>query len=351
MRTISCHGTPYEIGLQHGEQARKEITGSMGFYADLFKRVCGMEWADVCAVAVRFVPFVEGVFGGYMEEMRGIAQGAGVPLESILALNVRTEIAYGMFSDGCTAFSWKQDKESFLAQNWDWDRKQSPNLISLHITQASPKPSIHMITEAGIIGKIGLNSHGVGVTLNAIKFAGVAFSKIPCHLALRAALDSASRVEAIETLERHGVASACHILVADATGGTGLECSSGDIVRLNMGDAVEGGVEGLVTHTNHFVHGHVGIEPITYLEDSVPRLERARELVAAAVGKGVGPSVGVIEEVLKDEKGFPTAICREVTEKSELATLFCIVMDLTERKAVVKIGRPVEAEGVLELKP
>jgi hypothetical protein len=54
-----------------------------------------------------------------VEEMRGVADGASLDLEDILALNVRTEIAYGMFSDGCTAFSWKVGEKSFIAQNWD----------------------------------------------------------------------------------------------------------------------------------------------------------------------------------------------------------------------------------------
>lgn len=51
--------------------------------------------------------------------LTGIAQGAGVDVKSVLALNVRTEIAYGMFDDGCTAFSWRNPSASFLAQNWD----------------------------------------------------------------------------------------------------------------------------------------------------------------------------------------------------------------------------------------
>jgi len=106
-----------------------------------------------------------------------------------------------------------------------------------------------MITEAGIIGKIGINSFGVGCTLNAITAKGVSFTKLPCHLALRTVLESSSREEAIATLEKSGVASACHILVADKTGGTGLECSSEDIMRLEMNE------RGVVAHTNHlFCH-------------------------------------------------------------------------------------------------
>lgn len=127
-------------------------------------------------------------------------------------MNVRTEIAYGLARDGCTAIFRKTDKSSFLAQNWDWQEEQQKNLINLNISQEG-KPAISMITEAGIIGKIGLNSRGVGVCLNAIRVSGVDFQRLPCHLALRTCLESNSMEEAVGALAKAGVASACHILV------------------------------------------------------------------------------------------------------------------------------------------
>jgi isopenicillin-N N-acyltransferase-like protein len=51
--------------------------------------------------------------------MRGIADGASVELLEIVALNVRTEINFGMFSDGCTSLAWHTEKRAYLAQNWD----------------------------------------------------------------------------------------------------------------------------------------------------------------------------------------------------------------------------------------
>ena len=105
----------------------------------------------------------------------GVAAGASVPYASILALNVRTEIAYGMAKDGCTAIYRQAEKSTYLAQNWDWQEEQQENLIGLYIRNP-PKPPIAMVTEAGIIGKIGLNGCGVGVCLNAIKALGVDFA-------------------------------------------------------------------------------------------------------------------------------------------------------------------------------
>ena len=51
--------------------------------------------------------------------MRGIAEGAEKTLADIIALNVRTEINFGLFSDGCTALSWLHKDAIILAQNWD----------------------------------------------------------------------------------------------------------------------------------------------------------------------------------------------------------------------------------------
>jgi isopenicillin-N N-acyltransferase-like protein len=224
--------------------------------------------------------------------------------------------------------------------------RQAENLISLKIKMENGL-GIQMITEAGIIGKIGLNGSGVGCTLNAIKAKGVSYSKLPCHLALRTVMESESRQEAIATLEKAGVASACHILVADVTGGTGLECSSDDVVRLEMTR------EGIVTHTNHYVREHqpTVIESHDWLVDTRFRLRRIGDLLNAA--KEQQPSQEVVESFLRDEmEGDGASICRSSTKDSgSLATLFSIVMDLNSKRARVLEGRPSNPVSKLTLNP
>lgn len=220
--------------------------------------------------------------------------------------------------------------------------RQAENLICLNIARENGT-KISMITEAGIIGKIGMNSHGVGCTLNAITAKGVAFDKIPVHLALRTVLEASSRNEAVEKLERLGVASAGHILVADATGGIGLECSSEDIVRLPMDS------EGIVAHTNHYVlpHAKQVIEKTEWLPDTRFRLKRVGALLDSLKKEDVGDKV--LWDIFEDEvEGDGASICRKSKEKSPLASLFGIVMDLGRKRAEVRVGRPVDpSEKVL----
>lgn len=198
-----------------------------------------------------------------------------------------------------------------------------------------------MMTEGGIIGKIGLNSAGVGVTLNAIQAPGISYNKLPCHLALRTVLNSTSKEVAANTLRQVGLASACHITIADAeTGGIGFECTAHDIVEFPMDQ------NGTCTHSNHLVEQH-SVKGELWLQDSPFRLSRIQELM-----KGINrPSVQNLSEILKDEKNYPTAICRAVGEKSTSQTLFSIVMDLKQGIARVKMGRPTEDGEVFELKP
>ncbi|MCJ1389990.1 hypothetical protein MMC18_002848 [Xylographa bjoerkii] len=341
MKTVRCYGSAFEIGCQHGQGAATEIHRALGFYESLFKRLTKLSWDEVCHEAAKFLPLLEKDWPHYVDEIKGVSRGSGVPFESILALNVRTEIAYGMFTDGCTALSWKVDSDSILAQNWDWQTEQAENLIRLRIHQ-DPKPSIDMITEAGIIGKIGLNSAGVGVCLNAIRAKGVSFDRLPCHLALRACLDSHSKTEATKSLQAAGVASSCHILIADSTGGMGLECSNLDIVKLPAYQ------NGIVIHTNHYIGEHPRVKESIDWPDSITRLDRIGKLVSTYQD---GPTVAAVSEMLRDEQNYPLSICRAQTESSTSATLFCIIMKLDDKVAIVTAGRPVQPGETLILNP
>ncbi|KAI9695476.1 MAG: hypothetical protein M1820_008578 [Bogoriella megaspora] len=352
MLQVYCTGPPFEIGYTHGRAASAQIQSGLQFYQSLFEKQCRLNWNQVCDTALKFLPFLESRHPDLVEEMKGVASGAGVPFPSILALNVRTEIAYGMFqSDGCTALSWKTGDASFLAQNWDWQHEQKENLVSLRIQRRSDDesdaaPSIHMITEAGIIGKIGMNAKGVGTCLNAIRARGVRFDALPCHLALRRCLEARSRDEAVKVLEGEAVASACHILVADAVGGgMGLECSAHDVMKV-VSD------KGIVTHTNHYIlpHNKNVVEQGAW-KDSPVRLARVQELLADRIMKSEGPSEGAITEILRDEQNFPTSINRHETEDSTVATLFTIVMDLKRGFANVTLGRPTDIEDSVQLTP
>lgn len=285
--------------------------------------------------------------------MRGIAQGAGVDPLDILALNVRTEIVFGLFTqdpkapiktDGCTSVALRTAEGTpLLAQNWDWQTEQAPNLLTCHISQGAGVPDLVFVTEGGVIGKIGFNDRGVGVCMNAIRARGVDESKLPVHLGLRAALECKSRAEAVETLMERGIAGSAHILVADGEGATGLECTAKGIKELEMDG------KGRVVHSNHLLLDHLGVEEPAWLEDSPARVDRMHELLDKKTASGGGIGVPELLDIFRDEGGYPCSINRAQTGASEIETVFNIVMELGERRAVVKCGRPTDDGEVIHL--
>lgn len=415
MLQIHCSGSPREasqppsrinptaptnpqtqIGHAHGTGAKTQVHGSIAFYTRLFQQKCALDWAAVTREAEKYVPRLSETCPRYLDEMRGVADGAGVGFLDVLALNVRTEIMFGLFtdaeavrakggaaaatttngngvvngggerhpptrgdddfpSDGCTALSYhppsKSSSSSLLAQNWDWQPAQSPNLIILHISQpnTSTIPNIAMVTEAGIIGKIGLNSAGVGTCLNAIRARGLDTTRLPVHLALRTILEFRSVTGALVALKRlGGVAGSAHILVADPEGARGLEFAGGKKeFRVILPDE-----KGRVVHTNHLVLEHPGVEEPGWLPDSKDRLVRMNVLTdgeGALVADGGKIDFTRVVELFKDEEGFPCSINRLGVAEGESQTLFTIVMDLGRKEALVKVGRPTEGGEEIHL--
>ncbi|CAN6656454.1 hypothetical protein TRVA0_029S00364 [Trichomonascus vanleenenianus] len=335
MKHIKCKGTPYEIGLIHGREAKDYVLKSKQFYTDFFIETAKKSWEEVQEIALTFKPVIESKWPTLFDEMRGISDGSNLPLADIIALNVRTEIAFGLNCegnplDGCTSMYWNSGAEkTFLAQNWDWKEEQHDALIAL---EADPidAPRYRIVTEAGIIGKIGFNEHGVGVLLNAIVANGLDTTKLPIHLALRAVLDFKSAREAIDFLNEFGGASAAHLLVADASTARGVEFSYKDIQSL------EPDANGFIFHTNHFMLPHGDVEdtqgqPV----DSKFRVQRIAE-----ISKSLEPTIASVQEAFKDEKGYPGSICRHNGGEIESSTIFNIVMDLDNKEAQITEGRP-----------
>jgi isopenicillin-N N-acyltransferase-like protein len=205
--------------------------------------------------------------------------------------------------------------------------------------QKESVPDIQMITEAGLIGKIGFNSRGVGVCLNAIKAKGVDMQRIPVHLALRLVLESQTAADAVQKLEKFGVASSAHILIADPQTAVGMEVSSTTIEKLAADS------RGVLSHTNHFKLQHAGVLDARLLEDSERRDARMQELAADLEA----PSREAIFTLYQDEQNAPSAICRQEIGDSTLATLFNIIMDLREKKAEICLGRPLKVDEILTL--
>lgn len=353
IKRLILHGSAKEIGKQHGEQGKEEVIQSLETYEKLFQGYQHISWSEAKERALAHLKAIEAYDPQMVEEMEGIAEGAGVDFEDILALNARSEIALAgykgaAFSDGCTAIAVMPPvtSDTIIGQNWDWKGTQQKSLLLLDIQRES-KPDITMVTEGGIIGKIGFNSAGVGVCFNAL-ITDKKSEEIPIHLGLRAVLNSYSLTEAASRIKDGQIAAAASFLIGSDDGnGNGMAVNA-EVSPFGI-DYV-GGNDGKLVHTNHlcsdFIKQHLKDMNEFRYDDSMLRKMRAEQLVNTAIAKGDPINEESFKTWLSDTFNAPNAINHfpndRAPEHRQNETVFSIIMNLSKRKMLLCIGKPSE---------
>lgn len=342
--TITASGTPYEIGFSHGKNAKKQVEISIETYKAMFWDYSGISWEKAKDYASTFIPIIESYDKDLMEEIKGVADGSGFDMMEILALNVRSEIVLqGNHIDGCTSLALTpdvtNDNNTWIAQNWDWKISQRNAVIILNILQQN-KPNIRMVTEAGIIGKLGFNDSGIGVCLNALASDSKPVG-LPLHIALRGILNSYTLSDVIATVGKFNLACCANFLVAH---------SEGEAITIEVGPNdydVLYAKDGKITHTNHFTSLHLTHFKDTgkfAFPDSHLRLGRVNYLLSKQDKFGLSD----IQEILKDHHFYPDAICRHEDMREEtkkrMGTVFSIIMNLSKLELYVSSACPCESE-------
>jgi isopenicillin-N N-acyltransferase-like protein len=329
---VEVSGGAFERGRLHGEMARGRVELSLANYARLFS-FNGMAWEEAQRRSAEYRDLIGGFDPDLLEEMEGIARGAGRPFSEILALNARTEVLPPSFLAGadageCTAIAVSPAAsatgETLLAQNWDWVGAQRGALILLRV-QEGAAPACLTLTEAGMLAKIGFNSCGVGVCLNILRsvFDGTQ-TGVPVHVLLRALLKRASVRDAVEFSSKLSFGGSSNILMAD---------SGGDVASLEFapkGLRVVRAEGATLCHTNHFIHPEAADWQATQLASlsSIPRLERAREHAASRAKHGLED----VKRLLRDETAGLLSICRKpdlsLPPEAQIESVASVVMEL-----------------------
>src|SRR4029077_19400860 len=91
---IRVHGDARARGTAYGEEARERVRRSVDAYREVFRAEAGWDWPKVTEHALGYTDAIERFGPRYLEEIAGIAAGAGLATEDILAINVRTEVMF-----------------------------------------------------------------------------------------------------------------------------------------------------------------------------------------------------------------------------------------------------------------
>lgn len=376
---ITLTGPPYQRGQQYAQQAAPQITHSIASYALLFAHDRGLAWAAAQHLAATYVPILAERAPHLLEEMRGIADTLNVHLNEIVALNARTELLAGDFYSRspnyaaaqaaniqqgvpqipnlpqrtprteCTTVVALPDAtrigNTLLAQTWDWVKIQRAACVVLRIIpETSTQPTILTLTEAGIVGKIGLNSSGLGVALNILSSLDDGEQPdLPIHVLLRLVMEHQSVASALELLRtQRGAASSC-ITLADADG------QAACVELTPQTTQVIAPEDSLLAHTNHCLTDatRANMRPVALVSSTEPRYDRAVALLQQQHGQ---IDVDTMMDLLRDEYDAPRCICRTADPSlhpaDQVETVAAVVMDVPQHMMYIAADRPCATDFV-----
>jgi isopenicillin-N N-acyltransferase-like protein len=319
---IEIAGSPYDRGCQHGAAAAREIAIGIGHYAAQVAEL-GLSRPSLNAVIDGYEPIMEAFSPALVEEMRGIAQGAGVDFRDIVLINARTEILKiaanadvlpglrdAVEADGCTSVvvEPKASAEGKLihAHNWDWKMEAAEAVVVVRVRNEDG-PDCLLFTEAGAVCRFGMNSSGVAITANYLE-SERDYEKIgvPLTMIRRRMLEEPQFSLGLRCIYTTPKSGSNNMLVSESNAGLALdfECAPEETFMVDP-------VDGLLVHANHWQSpvalGKLKDTGIRNMPDSLYRDRRVRELLRPQIGS---LTVADVKAALLDNWATPWSVCR-----------------------------------------
>ncbi|KAH6840735.1 hypothetical protein B0I37DRAFT_408450 [Chaetomium sp. MPI-CAGE-AT-0009] len=353
-------GTPRERGTTYGLWLRDEIKANVAWHKG---HPHLPSWSFCVEMAkAYYIPGLKKHWKSGWMELKGMSDGSGVPIEDLVVLNARDDLAALQVplaeraSESTSAFFSKRataDKAPILAHSWSslGCPGSTELLVCLEIQYpaAEDKFNMFMVTEAGRISGCAMNVKGVAVTGNRLlstdddRIRGRADRYFPMTCFERFSLEYASvygvRFVEEETL-RH---TSRHILVADKAGrSTSLELGPEHIFfhRGEFGSRA-------TVHANHF-QSFDAFSCRREMNDryegnySQFRLARFNELIKR---NDAGVSMQQIVGMFSDHEGRPESICEHGGNDLDNTTMAFVMFDMERR--VISLCKGPPCKGVM----
>ena len=336
---VRVSGSPRERGRTAGRQAADLVHRSLAFYRRFLERR-GVDRAGLERLLAPSLAAAEARFPEYVEQIRGLADGADVPFVEVFAANAWEELeplvdrepqAAGRAPDRCTAFVLAGPEGTVLGHNEQWYPGDAGNVMVL-VEEPGDGPAFVSPTVVTCLPAVGLNAHGRAQAIMSLT-APDDGEGVPRVLVSRHSLVAADRDDAVNRVAVDGRAGGyAHMVAGPAGEAFTIETTSRRLAVLPGPDA----------HTNHYLDPDLAGAAGEPYSGSASRLRRARELLAETAGRG-GPERAM--EILRDHRSEPQAICAHPDHPDDdegNAIVFSMVVHLEERRMWVAAGQPCE---------
>ncbi|MHC4847876.1 MAG: C45 family autoproteolytic acyltransferase/hydrolase [Planctomycetota bacterium] len=243
---LELRGTPRERGRLHGRVFKSQIRFLVREYYEAFAlKLAGAEgirdWTD------KVLPHIP---AHHLEEVKGIAEGAGIPERTILEINcVVDRLQMVMCSTLVAAGDATKDDQIYFGRNLDFPGRNLLHKMSVVLVfHHEGRVPVAAVTWPGLVGVLsGMNERGVCGATMMIHFGTPAQPGVPYMMMYREALEKAKKTADVAAhFEASKRTIANNFTVVDANGDS--EVLEYDATRLVRRPANEG----CVCSTNFF---------------------------------------------------------------------------------------------------
>ena len=338
---VRARGAPRVRGRQIGEAAAPLIRQMLATYRLLIETSqdrLKLSWPAAVAQSRKYASHAP---DNYMEELHGMAEGAGAALDDLMVLNCAEALIDDALHLKCTSLAlgpeWTDDRHVLLAHNEDWWPQDQHTLYLIH-AEPEREPPFLALTYGGLLPCIGLNAAGLAQCCDSV-YPNDSRVGVPRAFVARSVLGASDLAEAgLRAAHPHREAGYNHLVVNRAGEILSLEASA--LQHAALPDTV-----GALVHTNHYLDPamrQVERDPAS-LGRSRLRHERASELLHA----GRPHSRQSLARLLADHHNSPSSICCHVQEAQapldQYSTIASVIIDLTEMTMHVTRGQPCGA--------
>ena len=339
---IKVQGSHREMGRQIGEAFQEQIhhhINNTHTLIDASFTTLELTWTGAQNQARKYMPFAQERYPHYVEEMIGLAEGAGVPFEDVAVVNALEAVTIdALHLSKCTSIAINEQKSLnghvYAAHNEDWLPEDEPDVYLIHADPSDEPPFLAM-TYGALLPNIGFNAYGIAQLCDSV-FPDDSRIGIPRVIVSRAVLATKTPGDAIrEALVPRRAAGYNHLLVHE----------SGELYNVEVSArrfAVLYSMDGYLTHTNHYLDPNMqSIEADSdELVGTRVRYFRANRLLSQ-VDKH---SLESIQNIQRDHINYPNSICNHaedvLTPLDREKTVNALIIDLTERAMHIAWGNP-----------
>ncbi|MFZ2052934.1 MAG: C45 family autoproteolytic acyltransferase/hydrolase [Candidatus Aminicenantales bacterium] len=207
---LELKGTPYQRGLTHGQSLKPEIQELVKRWKTDLEKTFSVPAATSIAKLLEasdFQPAIERWTPGLLDEVRGIADGAGIDFETMYAFQLVDE-SWVMSADlglsKCTtiAAGRRGDSPAFVSQTLDIPTFYHGFQTVLRIEGGAEEPGALVFTIPGLVAANGLNDRSVAVCVNAVTQLAYSAKGLPVAFTIRGILRQKSYEDAVLFLEK-----------------------------------------------------------------------------------------------------------------------------------------------------